>query len=197
MAAQILPTQIPTQILPKGLSVTLDVITQKEEQEIIDYLDSKIWVHVNPSNPKSRRVQQFGYGYAYTSKKLIPGDPIDGPIGILAERIKLGGLMDPVQCIVNEYLQTQGIAAHIDNKNFGGAVVGISICDDGVLTFRKDKEVIEVFLPRRSMMVMSGESRYIWTHEMKSTKSYFVDSLKVVKPTTYRRISLTFRELAK
>ena len=110
--------------------------------------------------------------------------------------------MVPVQCIVNEYYQTQGIAAHIDNKNFGPTIIGMSIGADGVITFKRgagyghEAGRYDCFLPRRSVMMMVSEARYVWTHEISGNKSYSIDGVRTPKPIDYRRISLTFRELA-
>lgn len=121
---------------------------------------------------------------------------MEGPILRLAQKFETARLMKPVQCIVNEYFQSQGISAHIDNKNFGPTIIGLSIGADAVMTFKRNSERFDCFLPRRSVVLMSGESRYSWTHEISSNKSYTVNGQKIVKPEDYRRISLTFRELA-
>jgi alkylated DNA repair protein alkB family protein 8 len=182
--------------IPQGLSFSADMITPAEESEIIRWLDAREWVRVNPSNPSSRRVQQYGHAYVYATKGVSAGVPMEGPILALAQRIEAAGLMKPVQCIVNEYFQTQGISAHSDSKNFGPIIIGISISADGVMTFKRGEERFELFLPHRSMMMMTGESRYTWTHEISSNKSYTVAGHRIMKPDDYRRISLTFRELA-
>lgn len=182
--------------VPTGLSLQPNAISVEKELAIIQWLDAHHWTNVNPSNPNSRRVQQFGYGYNYTSKSLTPGEPMAGPIYDLAQTFTTAGLMTPVQCIVNEYSQTQGISAHIDNKNFGPTVIGLSIGADAVMTFKRGNERFDCFLPQRSVMMMTGEARYAWTHEISSNKSYIVSGRRVPKPVKYRRISLTFRELA-
>lgn len=179
----------------EGLTLLHDVITEEEEKKIIAYLDGREWKNVNPANKSSRRVQQFGYGYSYKDHSLQKEPPLESEVLNFANFLKVNEIMNAQQCIVNEYYQTQGIAAHIDNTNFGDTVAGLSIGEDATMIFKRDKERIPVFLPRRSVVIMKGESRYKYTHEIPSTKSYVVNGIKVVKSKEYRRISLTYRQL--
>lgn len=177
---------------PLGLGFCTEAITPEMESQVIQWLDSRTW-----STELSRRTQHFGYGYGYKNKSLTPGEPLSGPILTIANLIRNAGFFNPTQCIVNEYMRSQGIAAHIDNTKFGDKVVGISISADGVMIFTRGAEKVPVFLPRRSMILMSGEARYQWKHEISKLVTY-VDGNgnSVVKPADYRRISLTYRELA-
>ena len=111
--------------------------------------------------------------------------------------IERAGIMKPTQCIVNEYFRDQGIAPHIDNLGFGPIVIGISISADGVMIFEKGTEIFECFLPRRSMVMLASDARYLWKHSISKRVTYLTDTQeKITKPKDYRRISLTFRELA-
>lgn len=178
--------------IPEGLSLQRDVISVQQEQEIIQWLDNRQW-----SNELSRRTQHFGYGYNYKGKSLTPGEPMSGPIFDVGQLIQRAGLMVPVQCIVNEYYRDQGIAAHVDNLKFGPKVIGLSIGADGVMTFTREGEIFECFLPRRSIVMMEGPARYDWKHAIEKRKTYIDDrGVKITKAQDYRRISLTYRELA-
>lgn len=180
---------------PEGLYFNPDFISLEEEAELLKWLDSHKWENVNKSNPKSRRVQQYGYGYGYRSHSLTPGPPMEGPILDLANRMKATGFIEPIQCIVNEYYRDQGIAAHIDSKNFGPTVFNVSMGAPAILKFKRDGEVFDCYLPPRSLVVMTGEARYSWTHEISSNLTYMHKGKKITKPLDYRRISLTYREL--
>jgi len=169
--------------IPEGLALQPNIISVEKEKEIIEWLDSREW-----SNELSRRTQHYGYGYNYKHKDLIPGPPLEGPILKIAQIIEKAGLMKPVQCIVNEYYRNQGIAPHIDNLAFGPVVIGISLGADGVMTFERGNEIFEFFLPQR----------YEWKHGINKRVTYIDNhGKKVIKSQDYRRISLTFRELAK
>jgi alkylated DNA repair dioxygenase AlkB len=184
--------------IPKGLSVYLDIISIEEEKKLIEWLDSgDKWKHIILKNPKSRRVQQYGFEYNYFKKSVkAVTHHMEGPILEISEKLKDYGFLSPIQCIVNEYYRNQGIAAHIDNKNFGDTVAGISIHDDGIMNFRNGDKLFKCFLPRRSLVVMKEDARYIWTHEISSNVTYMVGDKKITKKDEYRRVSLTFREMS-
>jgi len=179
-------------MVPSGLALQLNVISPETETEIVNWLDTREW-----STDLSRRTQDFGHGYNYRNKSLTLGSPLDGKILICAQILIDAGLMNPQQCIVNEYTRNQGIAPHIDNKGFGPVVFGLSINADAVMLFEKDDERFECFLPRRSLVMLSGKVRYEWKHSISKNVTYIDDiGNKIVKPENYRRISLTYRELA-
>lgn len=50
-----------------------------------------------------------------------------------------------------------------------------------------------VLLPRRSLLVMTGEARFAWTHSIQNRKTDLVDGIQVSRN---RRISLSFRTLS-
>lgn len=179
-------------MIPQGLSLQPNVITGQKEKEIIAWLDNQTW-----STELSRRTQHYGYNYNYKSKDLTPGAPIEGPLLEIAQTIENAGLMKPVQCIVNEYYRNQGIAPHIDKLSFGPTIIAISIGADVVMSFNRNAETFDCFLPQRSMMMMTGSARYEWKHSIPKCVTYLTpEGKKIKKPDAYRRISLTYRELA-
>lgn len=89
------------------------------------------------------------------------------------------------QVIINHYLPGEGITPHVDLLDrFGDGIIGVSLGSGCVMRFRKlnpeeigvrsgyyqneehanDNETQSVYLPPGSIYVMSGESRYSWTH---------------------------------
>lgn len=95
--------------------------------------------------------------------------------------------------IVNEYQPGQGIGAHVDCEPcFGGVVLSISLLSPVVMDFRhrQTKEHVEVLLNPCSMLVMSGEARYDWTHGIAARQADVVNGVKL---TRSRRVSITLR----
>ena len=110
----------------------------------------------------------------------------------------------PQYCIVNEYTSSLGISAHTENFSFAEPVVGLSLlsacpirfheltrpCDGSVRSGKAGKaektgKMVDVGLPRRSLLVMRGDSRRKWQHEiMRSRKG---------RGPGWKRVSLTFR----
>lgn len=179
--------------IPEGLALQTNVITPEKEAEIIAWLDTQTW-----STELTRRTQHYGYGYNYKRKDLVPGTPLVGSINEIADIFRRAKLMNPEQCIVNEYTRNQGIEPHIDNLGFGPVIIGLSICGDGVMVFERNAEHFECFLPRRSVVMLSGPARYEWKHSIKKRVTYTDNNgIKINKPQDYRRISLTYREIVK
>jgi len=186
-----------------GLYIQENIISPEAEQNIIQWLDTREWSTVLP-----RRTQHFGFIYGYSGADLQPGDPFDGWVKYLADYLIKYGVMEAIdQCIVNEYDSNQKIGKHIDGQRgnrpniFGPKIVSISLNEDTnfIFTNTLTKEKVEIYVPRRSLLLMTGDSRYVWTHEIPKRLSVTINTngKSVKKSDTYRRISLTFRNTNK
>jgi alkylated DNA repair dioxygenase AlkB len=175
--------------IPKGLYFMYEVITEKEEEEIIKWLDEQEW-----STVLKRRTQHYGYEYNYNSKDVKRTKEMSGPI--LQLSAKLSKIMNAQQCIVNEYTEQQGISPHIDSDMFGPIIVGLSIGADCNMIFTADgKERYVAYLPRRSFVLLQDDARHLWKHSIPMTKYVITSDGKKVKSSDYRRISLTYRTI--
>lgn len=114
------------------------------------------------------------------------------------------GSQKPQYCIVNEYTNNLGISAHTENFQFGEPVVGLSLLSTCPIRFHeltepfdgsvrsgkagkaeKTGRKVDVNMPGRSLLVMRGESRWKWQHEiMRSAEG---------RGAGWKRVSLTFR----
>ena len=181
-----------------GLFFQRDFVTPEFEATIIQELDAREW-----STELARRTQHYGYRYDYKKRAAThtPAPPITGSLKQIADIFDRMGIMNPEQVIVNEYTRTQGIAAHIDNLGFGPIVISVSLLapTEFIFTPAKGQPVAPVSfeVPRGSVLVMTGESRYDWTHEIPKRVRIMVDGQPWTKPNNYRRISLTYRTLAR
>lgn len=111
----------------------------------------------------------------------------------------------PEFCIVNEYKNDQGISAHVENFRFLSPVCGLTLvqgdwmrfhelsrADDGSVRSGKARQAQrtgrrqDVWMPARSLLVMSGEVREKWQHEIPRTR-------RGRNTPSWRRVSLTFR----
>ena len=73
------------------------------------------------------------------------------------------------QAIINLYRPGEGISPHVDLlRRFGDGIVGVSLGDGGVaMRFARageDGDEYDVWLPSGSVLVLTGEARYKWTH---------------------------------
>lgn len=181
--------------LPRGVRYFADFISVDEEALVTAWLDSREW-----SNALKRRVQHFGYRYDYKAR-TVASDAYLGELpdwlALLGERLVSQGYCEklPDQVIANEYLPGQGISAHVDCEPcFADAIISISLLSSCQMDFRERRsfEKCDVLLLPRSGILLSGEGRYDWTHEIPARKSDFVGGARVLRG---RRISLTFRKV--
>ena len=186
-----------------GLKLIPQFLTEAEEREILSEIDRSDW-----SSELKRRVQHYGWRYDYKSRQVDPSmhiGPLPGWANKVAQRLLDSGHFGkdlPDQVIVNEYCESQGIAAHIDSpSSFSGTVAMISLLETWEMEFRKRRSNVKVTkkLERRSATILTVEARYDWTHEIPKRKT----EPGAVKPgkkrasriPRHRRISLTFRKI--
>lgn len=105
-------------------------------------------------------------------------------------------LPTPTQVIVNYYEPGEGIGAHTDDVNkFGDTIVIFSLLAPIMMHFssvgyRNPQEAFDVLLEPGSCVVMSGESRYQWKHEIKQRLYDIINGEQVRRAP---RMSVTFR----
>ena len=180
----------------KGLTYVEDFISDSEHKEIWKTINQEPWL-----DDLKRRVQHYGYKYDYKKRSLDYSMYI-GTIpqwtNFVTQRIVSKGYMKyfPDQVIVNEYLPGQGIADHIDCEPcFEDTIVSLSLGSSCIMDFKNkiDKtEKYELLLKPKSLIVITGEARYKWTHGIPAREKD-----KWLGETIYRkaRISLTFRKV--
>ena len=178
---------------PAGLLYLDDFLTPADELDLIAHVDAAHdqWLH-----DLSRRVQHYGYRYHYKQRTVTADDylgPLPPWLASVAASLAAAGLVDriPDQAIVNEYLPGQGIAKHVDCPPcFGPRIATISLGSDCIMQLRHKEHLHEILLRTRSVLVLAGEARDRWTHEIPKRKSDRVDGVAVPRS---RRLSLTFR----
>ena len=180
----------------KGLVYLPNLLTPAEQLLAVQNVDASIdeW-----RNDLSRRTQHYGWRYDYRAKAITP----DMRLGQLPEWLQdiaqsifenavhpTSGqpLFDriPEQCIVNEYIGSQGIAEHTDHPGFGPAIATVSLLAEWPMhlapAYRRPN--MPVSLENGSCLTMTGPSRHVWTHQIKRDRT---------RPRNQRRLSLTFR----
>jgi len=102
------------------------------------------------------------------------------------------------QLTVNQYRPGEGIGSHVDTPSaFGDGLISISLNSGIVMEFRKvsgedDGDSLKklVYLPPRSLVLMSGPARYEWEHQIVTRRT---DTHQGVVLPRGLRISLTLR----
>ena len=180
---------IPAPAIPDipGLSYVPDFITAREEHTLIETIDQKPWL-----NDLKRRVQHYGYNYDYKARTVTPSSYI-GPLPEWVELVAQKLPFKADQVIVNEYLSGQGISAHVDCVAcFGDMIASLSLGSGAMMQFTNAGHKEEIYLEPRSLIILSGEARYKWTHAIPARKSDMVNGFKLQRE---RRVSLTFRKV--
>jgi alkylated DNA repair dioxygenase AlkB len=71
-------------------------------------------------------------------------------------------------------------------------VISLTLGSGCTMIFRKDEQEVNVYLTPCSIVVLTGESRYKWTHEIKRVKTD-IDTETNNKIKRNTRVSLTLR----
>ncbi|XP_023364482.1 alkylated DNA repair protein alkB homolog 8 [Otolemur garnettii] len=166
--------ELDPQALPPGLKVIEEIISFEEEKLLLESID---WTEDTDKQNfqkslKHRRVRHFGYEFLYENNNVDKDKPLPGGLpdicdSILEKWLKEGYIRQkPDQVTINQYEPGHGIPAHIDTHSaFEDEIVSLSLGSEIVMDFKHpDGVTVPVMLPRRSLLVMTGESRYLWTH---------------------------------
>ncbi|KAG8218928.1 hypothetical protein J3R82DRAFT_4636 [Butyriboletus roseoflavus] len=118
------------------------------------------------------------------------------------------------QAILNLYRPGEGIASHVDLLNrFDDGIIGVTLCGSCVMSFEEvehvrdcekgrgegDEKKWDLYLPERSVLVMSKDARYDWKHGIQGRTHDLVENEDenegpcLIKRSI--RLSITFRWL--
>lgn len=190
--------QIESPDIP-GLVYVPEFLRPDEENHLASVIDGCDW----EADSLRRRVQQYGWKYNYKTREIDMSmrlGPLPNWAHVIAQRLVSTKLLHdiPDQVIVNEYVGDQGIRAHVDRvRSFGDGIVMISLLESWEMIFREQADIknarkVPLLLKRRSAAIMTGDARYLWTHEIPSRKYEPSEGGKTMRG---RRISLTFRKV--
>jgi len=182
--------------LPPGARLIRDFVSEPAAGRLLAAIDASDW-----RADLKRRVQHYGWRYDYRARHVTKNMRL-GPLPdwLLPVAEAVGDLPEfdrrPDQAIMNEYLPGQGISAHVDCEPcFGPAIASLSLGGEVEMVFRKRAtgERRSVILEPAMLLILSGEARYDWTHEIPARKS---DIINGVRQPRKRRVSLTFRTVS-
>ncbi|XP_056416304.1 alkylated DNA repair protein alkB homolog 8 [Hyla sarda] len=157
--------------IPPGLLLVENIVSPEEELALLENI---CWEtnNCNQKSLKHRRVKHYGYEFRYDNNNVDKDQPLPGGLPeictVLMDRCLHQGLIKnmPDQLTINQYEPGQGIPPHIDTHSaFEDEILSLSLGSEIVMDFRHpDGTSVPVMVPRRSLLVMSGEARYLWTH---------------------------------
>jgi alkylated DNA repair dioxygenase AlkB len=140
--------------------------------------------------------------------EVLAADPLPSALDCILSRMVEQNIYAkdnrPGYCIVNDYTYAQGISPHVENFRFDEPVCGLTLGDGDFMRFheltepddgsvrsgraaraKKTGRRVDVWMPPRSLVVMHGEARWKWQHEICRSKRGRWEG--------WRRTSLTFR----
>lgn len=140
---------------------------------------------------------------------ILKAQPIPNTLDFLIDRMVDQQLYfeatTPEYCIVNEYKDNQGISPHVENFRFKSPVCGLTLSQGDHMRFRQLERpddgsvrsgkagqaprtgvIKDIWMPRRSLLVMTAEAREKWQHEIPRSR-------RGRHGPDWRRVSLTFR----
>ena len=182
-----------------GLYLIKNFINESLENDLVANIYNNKW-----DETIKRRVQHYGYTFNYNTKK-IDNKSKEFPEWIinlveLMNKLDLCKKFHPDQCTINEYPPGIGISRHIDTHScFTDTIVSISLMSPTVMYFIDEtsliKEKIPIYLPERSILIISGEARYKYSHSIPYRKT----DIDVINKVVYRnkRLSITLRKTKK
>lgn len=173
-----------------GLRYYPEIVSEAEAAQLwagIYNVPDKAW-----NGSLKRRTQHFGFEYNYTQRNARE-KIADLPEyqAFLQHRLEAMTHRTYDQVILNEYQPGQGISRHIDAPAaFGDTVCSLSLGSACTMRFARDGVVFDLVLHPRSVVVLTGDARYKWTHEIPARKSDTVEGEKIARTT---RVSMTYR----
>ncbi|CAA0812022.1 RNA-binding (RRM/RBD/RNP motifs) family protein [Striga hermonthica] len=205
-----------------GLHLVHDFVTDKEEQELLAAVDVRPWQHLAKRRVQHYGYA-FCYDIRNVNTNQYMGE-LPSFLSPVLQRIKSFQPLDHAgdisldQLTVNEYAPGVGLSPHIDTHSaFEGLIFSLSLAGPCIMEFRKyttgawhEKPVSSpdakkekdsyfirkaIYLPPRSMLLLSGEARYAWHHYIPHHKVDKVEDTLIRRGS--RRVSFTLRKVLK
>jgi alkylated DNA repair dioxygenase AlkB len=173
----------------EGLTYIEEFVSEDEERDLLGVLERLDYSEVTMHGQTARRtVRMFGLDYDYSSRDVVPTDPLPAEMLWLRERAAALIEREPddlAQILVSRYPPGAGIGWHRDAPMFGSKIVGVSLRAPARMRFQRtvkgEREVEAIELAPRSAYVLSGPARWSWQHTIPAAKDL--------------RYSITFRTL--
>ena len=173
---------------PAGFKLVEEAIIPAVETDLIELAQrfSLAYYALDPDNPRSSA--SFGYKYDFANDSFTACTPIPDAfrdVCQVAADLAAVAPEDFAECLVNRYEPGATIQPHRDKPVFD-RIVGLSLGSAATMVLTGPEELklapAHIVLPRRSMYLLSQDSRWLWKHSL--------------PPVTHMRWSMTFRTLS-
>lgn len=172
------------------LQIELDVITEDEEKVLSDECSRIL---------KRRRFEEDHWDNVIVKFKEMERSRWSSETQRILQKVRKAAILPqeltyfPAVHVI-ELAEDGYIKPHVDSIKFSGRVVaGISLLSPSIMRFKEKHgdSVIDAFLPRRSMYMVTGRIRYHYTHEILPGAQTFKQEVLVERT---HRISIMLRD---
>ncbi|XP_015575113.1 alkylated DNA repair protein ALKBH8 homolog [Ricinus communis] len=206
-----------------GLYLLPDFVSAEEEQELLAAVDARPWKSLSKRRVQHYGYEFCYQTRNVDTKQQLGELPpfISLVLERILSFPELGESASSIldQLTVNEYPRGVGLSPHIDTHSaFEGSIFSLSLAGPCIMEFRRysddsrapkattnNEMIIEnpdngtnlvrraIYLPPRSMLLLSGEARYAWQHYIPHHKIDTVNGNVITRGS--RRVSFTFRKV--
>ncbi|KAL4095342.1 hypothetical protein PRIC1_008716 [Phytophthora ramorum] len=172
------------------LQVVLDVITEDEEQVVADECSRIL---------RRRRYEEDHWDNAIVKFKEMERSRWSTETQRILQKVREAAILPkelkyfPAVHVI-ELAEDGYIKPHVDSIKFSGRVVaGINLLSPSIMRFKEEHgdSIIDAYLQRRSMYMMTGRVRYHYTHEILPGAQVFKGQVPVNRT---HRISIMLRD---
>lgn len=178
-------------VRPSGLLMQKEFITPEQEAEVLDIFQHSLeW-------PKGSGRLSLHWGYTFSYKTF--GIDLETPFKPFPEwlipLLPTSEGRPPDQVCLQQYAPGTGIPPHTDTHSVFDQLYALSLGAPVMMQFKYPEtgEFTDVDLVPRSLIKMSGDSRYHWTHAIRGRKTDVLPD-GTVRPREMRW-SMTYRWL--
>ncbi|KAK6934087.1 Alpha-ketoglutarate-dependent dioxygenase AlkB-like [Dillenia turbinata] len=212
---------LATELGIPGIQLWLDFLSPKEEQELLAAVECRPWKTLSKRRVQHYGYE-FHYETRNINPRDHLGElppfvmPMVRRIASISNLDIASTSLD--QLTVNEYPPGVGLSPHIDTHSaFEGFIFSLSLAGPCIMEFRKYTNAVwlpkaassinantecsegcssfvrkAIYLPPRSLLILSGEGRYAWHHYIPHHKVDIVNGNEIRRGS--RRVSFTFRK---
>ncbi|KAK9276520.1 hypothetical protein L1049_006054 [Liquidambar formosana] len=203
-----------------GIYLLHDFVTAEEQEQLLAAVDDRPWKNLSKRRVQHYGYE-FCYETRNINTKQRLGE-LPSFVSSVLERISSFPSLDDAanvvldQLTVNEYPPGVGLSPHIDTHSaFEGLIFSLSLAGPCIMEFRRYSGGVwlskpaastdmklenpnnclrrAIYLPPRSMLLLSGEARYAWHHYIPHHKVDMVKESMIRRGS--RRVSFTFRKV--
>lgn len=172
--------------MPTGFSYHRDFLAAPEHMELLTKIrELPFRTDTFRGMTLRRTIACFGYDYVAARRSARnPAPPLPPYLVSVRDRAAAIACVEAStleQAIIWKYPPHVGIGWHVDHRDYGPVICGVSLGASATLRLQRGDEEVRQPLANGSLYVLRDEARYIWKHK--------------VDGNAFERFSITFRSM--